>query len=81
MLPKVVDERWAPRLHDHVVHHAHGRGREDEVSHAVVTRGGKSYLELMVNGAVLALELLASAFLYGTKLKLLWGGGVLLGAD
>jgi len=45
MPPNVVHEGWPPRLHDHVVHDAHGLGREDEVSHAVVARGVESHLE------------------------------------
>jgi len=52
------------------VHDAHGLGREDEVSHAVVARGVETYLELLVHGAVQALKLLASAFLHGVELKL-----------
>jgi len=63
------------------VHNAHGLGREDEVSHVVVARGVESHLELLGHGAVRALELLANAFLYGVKLKLLWGAGVLVGAN
>jgi len=51
------------------------------VSHSVVARGVESHLELMVHGAVQALDLLASAFLYGVKLKLFRGAGVLMGAN
>jgi len=52
-----------PRLHDRVVHDAHGLGLEDEVRHAVVARGVESHLEVLVHDAVQALDLLASAFL------------------
>jgi len=63
------------------VHDAHGLGREDEVSHAVVARGVDSHLESLVHGGVQALDLLASAFLYGIELKLLRSAGVLVGAS
>jgi len=63
------------------VHDAHGLGREGEVSHAVVARGVESHLELLVYLAVQALDLLASAFLFGIELKLLRGAGVLVGAN
>jgi len=63
------------------VQDANGLGREDEVRHAVVARGVESHLELLVHGAVQALDLLASACLYGVELKLLRGAGVLVGAN
>jgi len=63
------------------VHDAHGLGHEDEVSHAVVARVVESRLELLIHGAVQALDLLARAFLYCTELKLLRGLGVLVGAN
>jgi len=47
----------------------------------VVARGVESHLELLVHGAVQALDLLASAFLYGVELKLLRGAGALVGAN
>jgi len=63
------------------VHDAHGLGREDEVRHAVVACGVESHLEVPVHDAVQALDLLASAFLYGVELKLLRGAGVLVVAN
>jgi len=46
-----------------------------------MARRVKSHLELLVSRAVQALDLLASAFLYGVKLKHLRGAGVLVGAN
>jgi len=63
------------------VHDAHGLGREDEVSHAVVARVVERHLKVLVHGAVQALDLRARAFLYGVELKLLRGAGVLVGAN
>jgi len=62
--PQFAHERWPLCVDDHFVHDAHSLYSADEVRDVVVARGVERDLELLVQRAVEALNLLARTFLH-----------------